>query len=80
MREIPGAWRRTAQGAGLLDAADSPAPTIFAEMTALATRTGAINLGQGFPDEDGPAEVLELADDPSFPERGRLRIAMGGGR
>ena len=61
MREIPGAWRRTAQGAGLLDAADSPAPTIFAEMTALATRTGAINLGQGFPDEDGPAEVLEAA-------------------
>jgi N-succinyldiaminopimelate aminotransferase len=30
-------------------------------MTALATRTGAINLGQGFPDEDGPAEVLEAA-------------------
>lgn len=35
--------------------------TIFAEMTALATRTGAVNLGQGFPDEDGPAEVLEAA-------------------
>jgi hypothetical protein len=28
----------------------------------------------------GPAEVLELRDDPSFPERGRLRIRMGGGR
>lgn len=37
------------------------APTIFAEMSALAARTGAINLGQGFPDEDGPAEVLEAA-------------------
>ncbi len=36
-------------------------PTIFAEMSALASRTGAINLGQGFPDEDGPAEVLEAA-------------------
>jgi len=36
-------------------------PTIFAEMSALATRTGAVNLGQGFPDEDGPAEVLEEA-------------------
>jgi N-succinyldiaminopimelate aminotransferase len=36
-------------------------PTIFAEMSALAVRTGAINLGQGFPDEDGPAEVLEAA-------------------
>jgi N-succinyldiaminopimelate aminotransferase len=35
--------------------------TIFAEMTALATRTGAINLGQGFPDTDGPAAVLEAA-------------------
>src|SRR3982751_4531314 len=35
--------------------------TIFAEMSALAVRTGAINLGQGFPDEDGPAEVLEAA-------------------
>ena len=36
-------------------------PTIFAEMSALAHSTGAINLGQGFPDEDGPAEVLEAA-------------------
>lgn len=37
------------------------APTIFAEMSAAAARTGAINLGQGFPDEDGPAAVLEAA-------------------
>jgi N-succinyldiaminopimelate aminotransferase len=35
--------------------------TIFTEMSALAERTGAINLGQGFPDEHGPAEVLEAA-------------------
>src|ERR1700754_1734312 len=35
--------------------------TIFAEITALATRTGAINLGQGFPDTDGPAAILEAA-------------------
>src|SRR4051795_8070843 len=35
--------------------------TIFAEMSALAVRTGSVNLGQGFPDEDGPAEVLEAA-------------------
>src|SRR3954469_8547054 len=35
--------------------------TIFAEMSALAVRTGAINLGQGFPDTDGPAVVLEAA-------------------
>jgi N-succinyldiaminopimelate aminotransferase len=35
--------------------------TIFTEMSALAERTGAINLGQGFPDEDGPPELLEAA-------------------
>ncbi len=35
--------------------------TIFAEMTALAERMGAINLGQGFPDVDGPAEIVEVA-------------------
>src|SRR5829696_2565911 len=35
--------------------------TIFTEMSALAERTGAMNLGQGFPDEDGPEEVLEAA-------------------
>ncbi|MFG3000633.1 pyridoxal phosphate-dependent aminotransferase [Streptomyces sp. NPDC048340] len=35
--------------------------TIFAEMSALATRTGSINLGQGFPDTDGPAEIAEAA-------------------
>lgn len=37
--------------------------SIFAEMSALATATGAINLGQGFPDTDGPTEVLEAALD-----------------
>lgn len=35
--------------------------TIFAEMTALAASTGAINLGQGFPDADGPNSVIEAA-------------------
>ncbi|MDH5518926.1 MAG: aminotransferase, partial [Acidimicrobiia bacterium] len=35
--------------------------TIFAEMSALAAKTGAINLGQGFPDTDGPAEVSAAA-------------------
>ncbi|MEW1658293.1 pyridoxal phosphate-dependent aminotransferase [Streptomyces sp. NPDC093707] len=35
--------------------------TIFAEMSALAQRTGSINLGQGFPDTDGPEEVREAA-------------------
>ncbi|WP_327117103.1 pyridoxal phosphate-dependent aminotransferase [Streptomyces sp. NBC_01341] len=35
--------------------------TIFAEMSALAVRTGSINLGQGFPDTDGPEAVREAA-------------------
>ncbi len=69
MHEVPGAWRRAARGAGLLTDDGLPVPTIFAEMTALAARTGAINLGQGFPDEDGPQEVLEAA-----------RAAIAGGR
>jgi N-succinyldiaminopimelate aminotransferase len=63
VQQIHGAWRRTAAGAGLLSSSGAVAPTIFAEMSALAARTGAINLGQGFPDEDGPPEVLEAARD-----------------
>jgi len=35
--------------------------SVFAEMTALAVATGSVNLGQGFPDYDGPPEVLETA-------------------
>lgn len=45
----------------LLGADGVPAPTVFAEMSALAAATGSINLGQGFPDEDGPVEVLDAA-------------------
>ncbi|NYF17285.1 N-succinyldiaminopimelate aminotransferase [Microbacterium sp. AK009] len=60
-RTIPGAWLRTAEGAGLLSSDGSTRPTIFADMSALAARTGAINLGQGFPDEDGPEIVRETA-------------------
>ncbi|WP_069162158.1 pyridoxal phosphate-dependent aminotransferase [Nocardia altamirensis] len=37
------------------------ASTIFAEMTELAVRHDAVNLGQGFPDTDGPADMLEVA-------------------
>ncbi|ORA17006.1 pyridoxal phosphate-dependent aminotransferase [Mycobacterium asiaticum] len=39
------------------------ATTVFAEMSALAARIGAVNLGQGFPDEDGPPEMLRAAQD-----------------
>ena len=37
--------------------------TVFAEMSALALATGAVNLGQGFPDTDGPPEMAEAAVD-----------------
>ncbi|WP_338072797.1 pyridoxal phosphate-dependent aminotransferase [Aeromicrobium phoceense] len=42
---------------------DGIGTTIFAEMSALATQTGAINLGQGFPDEDGPEVIRQAARD-----------------
>lgn len=58
---VSGAWRAAARGAGLLGTDGAVRPTIFAEMSALAVRTGAINLGQGFPDEDGPSAVLDAA-------------------
>ena len=37
--------------------------TVFSEMSRLAVEHGAINLGQGFPDEDGPSAILEAAVD-----------------
>ena len=55
----------------------SIAPTIFAEMSALALRTGSINLGQGFPDEDGPSPVVEAAVDAL--RSGRNQYAPGPG-
>ena len=39
------------------------AVTVFAEMSALAARIGAVNLGQGFPDEDGPPAMLKTAEN-----------------
>ena len=58
---ISGAWARTARAAMLLGDDGTLRPTIFAEMSALAAASGAINLGQGFPDQDGPQEVLVAA-------------------
>jgi N-succinyldiaminopimelate aminotransferase len=63
--------------------------TIFAEMTALATRTGAVNLGQGFPDTDGPVSMLDAAREaiasgvnqyPPGPGRPELRAAIAAQR
>ncbi len=52
-------------------------PTIFSEMSALAVRTGALNLGQGFPDVDGPPSVVEAAVEAL--RAGRNQYAPGPG-
>lgn len=54
-------WREVVRAAGLTGADGGVRPTIFEEMSTLARRTGAINLGQGFPDDDGPAVVTKAA-------------------
>lgn len=50
-------------------------PTIFSTMSALALRTGSVNLGQGFPDTDGPAAVRARA--AAALEEGRNQYAPG---
>ncbi|RZT62468.1 succinyldiaminopimelate aminotransferase [Microcella alkaliphila] len=54
-------WLRAIDAAGLRDADGTVRATIFAEMSALAAQHDAINLGQGYPDEDAPAPVTEAA-------------------
>ncbi|MGN6793078.1 MAG: pyridoxal phosphate-dependent aminotransferase [Streptosporangiaceae bacterium] len=44
--------------------------TIFAEMSELAVTTGSVNLGQGFPDTDGPAVIAKAAADAIMNGRG----------
>ncbi|MFD1201026.1 aminotransferase class I/II-fold pyridoxal phosphate-dependent enzyme [Leucobacter albus] len=56
-------WKDVAVAAGLASGDGSVRPTIFAEMSALAAATGAANLGQGFPDDDGPQWIREAAID-----------------
>jgi N-succinyldiaminopimelate aminotransferase len=58
MGAATGGRQRASLRAGRLDAYGT---TVFAEMSALAAAAGAINLGQGFPDESGPPEVLDAA-------------------
>ncbi|TQL42358.1 succinyldiaminopimelate aminotransferase [Leucobacter komagatae] len=76
-----------AAAAGLAGEDGSTRPTIFAEMSALAAATGAANLGQGFPDEDGPEWIREAAVDAlrsgenQYPPRrgsAALRAAIAG--
>ncbi|MDT0166259.1 aminotransferase class I/II-fold pyridoxal phosphate-dependent enzyme [Actinotalea sp. AC32] len=54
-------WHDVVSAAGLVADDGTVRATVFAEMSALAVRTGSINLGQGFPDVDGPAHVAEAA-------------------
>jgi N-succinyldiaminopimelate aminotransferase len=56
-------WQDVARATGLMGDDGVPRATVFAEMSALAARTGAVNLGQGFPDVDGPASVARAAAD-----------------
>ncbi len=51
--------------------------TIFAEMSSLALRYDAVNLGQGFPDTDGPVSVIEVAVDAL--RHGHNQYAPGNG-
>ena len=51
--------------------------TIFAVMSALANKHGAINLGQGFPDEDGPREILEAAARGILEKHNQYTPVMG---
>ncbi|MDO5661405.1 MAG: aminotransferase class I/II-fold pyridoxal phosphate-dependent enzyme [Brachybacterium sp.] len=62
---LDGPWQDAARGANLLRSATADPsavqPSIFARMSALATRLGAMNLGQGFPDDDPPEVVARTA-------------------
>ena len=60
-RLLNGRWSDVARAVGLVAPDGEVRPTIFAEMSALAASTGAVNLGQGFPDVDGPGFVAEAA-------------------
>lgn len=70
-------WQRAAAAAGLIDAAGAPQPTIFAQMSALALRHQAVNLGQGFPDTDGPDEIKSLVKQAI--DEGRNQYPPGAG-
>ncbi|MDT9595326.1 pyridoxal phosphate-dependent aminotransferase [Nocardioides zeae] len=52
-------------------------PTIFSAMSALALRTESVNLGQGFPDTDGPAAVLDRAREALAQGRNQYAPGLG---
>lgn len=71
-----GPWTRAAAAAGLLVGGQAR-PTVFAQMSAKAAAHDALNLGQGFPDDDPPALVAEAAIDAI--RRGRNQYPPGAG-
>lgn len=56
---------------------DSYGTTIFTTMSALALEHGSINLGQGFPDVDGPEEIREIAAKSLLNESNQYPAMMG---
>jgi N-succinyldiaminopimelate aminotransferase len=51
--------------------------TIFSEMSELALATGSLNLGQGFPDTDGPAELVRVATEAIAAGRNQYPPSQG---
>ncbi len=51
--------------------------TVFAEMSALAQELGAVNLGQGFPDFDGPEEIKRLAEEAIRAGHNQYAVSTG---
>ena len=80
MRELAGAMgvthSRVAQ-TPLVSRMQSFGTTIFAEMSALAVEHDAVNLGQGFPDTDGPASMLDAAREAISDGRNQYPPGIG---
>jgi N-succinyldiaminopimelate aminotransferase len=74
--EITGPWTRATAAAGLMKNGEAR-PTVFAQMSARALTHDALNLGQGFPDDDPPAAVAEAAIDAI--RQGRNQYPPGAG-
>ena len=56
-------WHSMAEAAGLINPDGTIGETIYGQMTALAAEVGAVNLGQGAPGTDAPAELIDATAD-----------------
>jgi N-succinyldiaminopimelate aminotransferase len=61
----------------LNDLLSATGTTVFTVMSALATKHGAINLGQGFPDYEGPQDVVRAAADALLDNRNQYPPMAG---